>query len=179
MDDVRCAAGEPNCVEEGGDEGGRGAVFEGKDKDGFREAVHDSQSFGLASDGLTLALEVHGVARAGSVDGVAGKTTMSKTALTFLVFAFSAIREPATDVGAHRGPEIVPGERGMYFGVGEVVEVGVVLASEGFAESSGNDDARGEVRIAKDVKTITIGEGIRIDGGKAIGGGQLGRLPFQ
>ena len=62
VDDVRCASCEPNGVEEGGNEGGCGAVFEGKDKDGFREAVHDSQSFGLASDGLTLALEVHGVA---------------------------------------------------------------------------------------------------------------------
>ena len=55
----------------------------------------------------------------------------------------------------------------------------MVLASEGFAESSGDDDARGEVRVAEDVKTITVGEGIGVDGGKAVGGGQLGRLPFQ
>ncbi len=65
VDNVRCATGEPYCVEEGGNEGGRGVVLEGEDKYGFREAVHDSQSFGLASDGLTLALEVHGVAGAG------------------------------------------------------------------------------------------------------------------
>ena len=62
MDDIRCATGEPYCVEEGGNESGCGAVLEWEDKDGFRETVHDCQSFGLASDGLTLALEVHGVA---------------------------------------------------------------------------------------------------------------------
>jgi hypothetical protein len=48
VDSVRCATGKPYCVEEGGNEGGRGAVLEGEDKNGFREAVHDSQSFGLA-----------------------------------------------------------------------------------------------------------------------------------
>ena len=179
MDDFRCASGKPDGVEEGGNEGGRGAVLEGKDENSFGETVHDCQSFGLASDGLTLALEVHGVAGARFGGGVSCEESVCETAFTLFVFAFSAIREPATNVGAHSGPKIVPGERGMYFGVGEMVEVGVVLASEGFAERSGNDDARGEVRIAKDVKTVTVGEGIRIDGGEAVGGGQLGRLPFQ
>ncbi len=179
VEDFRCASGKPDGIEEGGNEGGRGAVLEGKDENSFGETVHDSQSFGLASDGLTLALEVHGVAGARFGGSVACEESVRETAFTLLILAFSAIREPATNVGAHGWPEIVPGERGMYFGVGEVVEVGVVLASEWFAESGENDDARGEVRIAKDVKAITIGEGIRIDGGKAIGGGQLGRLPFQ
>ena len=142
-------------------------------------SIYDSQSFGLASDGLTLALEVHGVAGARFGGSVAGEESVRETTFTLFIFAFSAIRKPATNVGAHRWPEIVPGERGMYFGVGEAVEVGVVLASEGFAESSGNDDARGEVRVAKDVKAITVGEGIRVDGVKAVRGGQLGRLPFQ
>ena len=179
MDDFRCASGKPDGVEEGGNEGGRGAVLEGKDENSFGETVHDCQSFGLASDGLTLALEVHGVAGARFGGGVSCEESVCETAFTLFVFAFSAIREPATNVGAHSGPKIVPGERGMYFGVGEMVEVGVVLASEGFAESSGDDDARGEVRVAEDVKTITVGEGIGVDGGKAVGGGQLGRLPVQ
>ena len=121
VDNIRCATGEPYCVEEGGNKGGRGAVREGEDKNGFREAVHDSQSFGLAGDGLTLALEVHGVAGAGFVGGVAGEESVGETSLTFLVFAFSAIREPATNVGAHGRPKVVPGERGMHLGVGEVV----------------------------------------------------------
>ncbi len=113
MDDIRCATGEPYCVEEGGIESGRGAVLEGEDKDGFRETVHDSQSFGLASDGLTLALEVHGVAGAGFVGGLAGEESVSETSLTIFVFAFSAVLEPATNVGAHGWPEVVPGEGGI------------------------------------------------------------------
>ncbi len=37
VDRVRCAAGEPYCVEEGGNESGCGAVFEWEDENGFRE----------------------------------------------------------------------------------------------------------------------------------------------
>jgi hypothetical protein len=108
---------------------------------------------------------------------VAGEESVSETSFTLLIFAFSTICEPATNVGAHRGPEIVPGKRGMHLGVGEVVEVGVVLASERFAEGGGNHDARGEVWIAEDVKTITRGEGIRVDGRKAVGVSLLSGLP--
>jgi hypothetical protein len=178
VNDIRCATGKPYGIEEGGNEGGRGAVLEGKDKDGFREAVHDSQSFGLASDGLTLALEVHGVAGAGFVGGVAGEESVGETSLTLFVFAFSAVLEPATNVGAHGWPKVVPGERGMHLGVGEVVKVGVVLASERFAEGERNHDARGEVGIAEDVETVTGGEGIGVDGGKAVGVGELGGFPI-
>jgi hypothetical protein len=101
-----------------------------------------------------LALEVHGVAGAGFVGGVAGEESVGETSLTLFVFAFSAVLEPATNVGAHGWPKVVPGERGMHLGVGEVVKVGVVLASERFAEGERNHDARGEVGIAEDVKTL-------------------------
>ena len=121
MDDVRCASGKPDGVEEGGNEGGRGAVLEGNDENSFGETVHDCQSFGLASDGLTLALEVHGVAGARFGGSVACEEAVRETAFTLLILAFSAIREPATNVGAHGRPKVVPGERGMHFGVGEVV----------------------------------------------------------
>jgi hypothetical protein len=47
----------------------------------------------------------------------------------------------------------------------------VVLASERFAEGGGNHDARGEVGIAEDVETVARGEGIGVDGGKAVGVG--------
>ncbi len=118
---IRCATAEPDCVEEGGNKGGRCAVLEGEDKDGFGETVHDSQSFGLASNGLALALEVHGVAGAGFVGSVAGEESVGETSFTLFVLTFSAIREPATNIGAHRRPKVVPGERGMHLGVGEVV----------------------------------------------------------
>ena len=121
MDDVRCASGKPDGVEEGGNEGGCGAVLEGKDENSFGETVYDCQSFGLASDGLTLALEVHGVAGARFGGSVAGEESVGKTTLTLLVFTFSAIREPTTNVGAHGWPEVVSGKRGMHLGVGEVV----------------------------------------------------------
>jgi hypothetical protein len=101
-----------------------------------------------------LALEVHGVARAGFVGGVAGEESVGETSLTFLVFAFSAIREPATNAGAHGRPKVVPGERGMHLGVGEVVKVGVVLVSKRFVEGGGNHDARGEVGISEDMETV-------------------------
>jgi hypothetical protein len=52
----------------------------------------------------------------------------------------------------------------MYFRVGNVVKVGVVLASEGFAESGWNQDARGEVGIAIDMKAVARGEGVGVDG---------------
>ena len=107
MDDVRCAAGEPNCVEEGGDEGGRGAVFEWEDKDGLGEAVHDSQGFGLACYGLTLALEVHGISGARFGGGVAGEEAVGEASFTFLVLTLRAVREPATNVGFHGRPEVV------------------------------------------------------------------------
>ncbi len=42
----------------------------------------------------------------------------------------------------------------MNFGVGKVVEVGVVLAGKGFTESGGNDDTTGEVGITVDVETV-------------------------
>jgi hypothetical protein len=47
---------------------------------------------------------------------------------------------------------------GMDFSVGEVVEIGVMLAGEGFAEGTWNQDARGEIRIPVDVKTVARGE---------------------
>jgi hypothetical protein len=52
---------------------------------------------------------------------VAGEESVGETSLTLLVLTLSAIREPATNVGAHGGPEVVSGERGMHLGVGEVV----------------------------------------------------------
>ena len=52
---------------------------------------------------------------------MAGEESVGKASLTLLILAFSAIREPATNVGAHGWPEIVAGKRGMHLGVGEVV----------------------------------------------------------
>jgi hypothetical protein len=51
----------------------------------------------------------------------------------------------------------------MDFSVGEVVEIGVVLASEGFAEGGWNQDARGEIRIAIDLETVAGGIRIGVD----------------
>ena len=107
MDDFRCASGKPDGVEEGGNEGGRGAVLEGEDENSFGETVHDCQSFGLASDGLTLALEVHGVAGAGFRGGVAGEESVGEAAFTLFIFAICAVFDPSTNVRPHRGPVIM------------------------------------------------------------------------
>ncbi len=121
------------------------AVGKGKDEDGFGEAVHESQSLGFASDGETLALKIHGVTGARFDGGVASEKSVGEAALTFLIFTLSAVHEPTTNVRLHGWPVIVAGERGMDFSVEDVVEIGGVLASEGFAEGGRNQDARGEV----------------------------------
>ncbi len=66
----------------------------------------------------------------------------------------------------------------MGLGAGDVVEVGVVLASERFAKIVGNDDAGGKIGVAVDVKAIARGDRVRIERGEAIGVGELGGLPF-
>ena len=95
--------------------------MEWEDENGLSETVHDSQGFGLASNGLALALKVHGIAGAGFGGSVASKKSVGEASFTLLVLAVGAVVEPATDVSAHGGPKVVPGQRGMYFGVGEVV----------------------------------------------------------
>ncbi len=69
------------------------------------------------------------------------------------------------------------GERGMDFSVGDVVEIGVVLASEGFAEGGRDQDARGEVGIVINVEAVAGGEGVGVDRGQADGVGELGVFP--
>ena len=109
---------------------------------------------------------------------MAGEESVGEASFTPLVFAHSAIFEPATNVGAHGWPEVVAGERGMNLGVGDVVEVGVVLASEGFAEIVGNDYAGGKIGVAVDVKAIARGDRSGIKRCDAIEVGELGGLPF-
>jgi hypothetical protein len=89
---------------------------------------------------------------------------MGEAAFTLFVFTRSAVFKPATDVRLHGGPVVMASQGGMYFRVGNVVKVGVVLASEGFAESGWNQDARGEVGIAIDMKAVARGEGVGVDG---------------
>ncbi len=135
------------------------AVKKGKDEHGFGEAIHDGQSLGFACDGETLALKVHGVTGARLGGGVASEKAVGEAALTFLIFTCSAVREPPTNVILHGGPVVVVGERGMDFSVGDVVEIGVMLASEGFAEGG------------------IGGEGVGVDRGQAGGVGELGVFP--
>jgi hypothetical protein len=122
-----------------------------KDENGFGEAVHDNQSFGLASDGEALALEVHGVAGAGFVGGVSGEESV----FTFLVLAICAVVQPATNVSLYGGPIVMASQAGMYFRVGEV---GVMLACEGFAEGARDENARKEIGVVEDVETVAGGE---------------------
>jgi hypothetical protein len=123
-------------------------------------------------------LEVHGVAGAGFRGDVAGEESVSEAAFTLFIFTLSAVFKPATDVRLHGGPVVMARQEGMYFRVGNVVKVGVVLASEGFAEGRWNQDARGEVGIAIDVKAVAGGEGVGVDGVQASGVGELGGLPI-
>ena len=43
--------------------------------------------------------------------------------------------------------------------VGEVEEVGVMLADQGFAEIGGDDDERGEVGVGVGVEAVGVGDG--------------------
>jgi hypothetical protein len=68
----------------------------------------------------------------------------------------------------------VPGQRGMNFGVGYAVKVGVVLASMGFAKIVGNDDSGRKIGVAVNLKAVARGDRVRIERGEAIGVGELG-----
>jgi hypothetical protein len=93
-----------------------------EDKNRFRETVHDCQSFGFASDGETLALEVHRVSGAGFIGGVASEeSSVSEASLTLFILAVGTVLQPTTNVRMHGWPEVVPGEGGTYLGVGKVV----------------------------------------------------------
>ncbi len=107
---------------------------------------------------------------------MASEKSVGEASLTFLIFALSAVREPTTNVRWHGRPVIVACERGMDFSVRDVVEIGVVLASEGFAEGGWNQDARGEFRIAIDLEAVAGSEGVGVDRVHASGVGELGGL---
>ncbi len=66
-----------------------------------------------------------------------------------------AVVDETPDVGLHGRPKVVACEGGEHFGVGDVLEVGVVLASEGFAEGGRNDDSRWEIEILVERESIT------------------------
>jgi hypothetical protein len=66
----------------------------------------------------------------------------------------------------------------MDFRVGNVMKIGVVLTGEGFEEGGRDQDARGEVGITVDLKTVAGGEGIGVDGVQARGVGELGGFPL-
>ncbi len=69
------------------------------------------------------------------------------------------------------------GERGMDFCMGNVMEVGVVLAGKGFAESGRNQNARWEVWVPVDVETVARGERVGVYRVQAGGVGELGGFP--
>jgi hypothetical protein len=109
---------------------------------------------------------------------VAGEQAVGEASFTFFIFTFCTVREPTTNVRLHGWPVIVARKRGMDFRVGEVVEIGVMLAGKGFAEGRRDQDARGEVGIPVDVKAVARGERIGVDGIQAGGVGELGIFPF-
>ena len=67
---------------------------------------------------------------------------------------FAILKETAY-VGFHGRPVVVPGQRGKNFRVGDVLEVGVVLADEGFTERRGYQNERREVVIFVEREAIT------------------------
>jgi hypothetical protein len=113
-------------------------------------------------------LEVHGVAGAGFIGGVGSEESVGEASLTLFIFTIRTIFQPSTNVGFHGRPKVMACQGGMDFSVGEVVEIGVMLAGEGFAEGKWNQDARGEIRIPVDVETVARGERVGVDRSKAI-----------
>ncbi len=51
----------------------------------------------------------------------------------------------------------------MDLGVGKVMEIGMVLAGKGFAESRRDQNARGEVRVPVDVETVARGKRVWVE----------------
>ena len=62
------------------------------------------------SDGLTLALEIHGVARAGFRGVMAGEHAVGQSSFGALVFTNFAILQETAHVSFHGGPMVVASE---------------------------------------------------------------------
>ncbi len=63
--------------------------------------------------------------------------------------------DETTDVVAHGGPEVMACQRGKDFGIREVLEIGVVLADEGFAEIRGHQDTGWKIIVFVAGQTVT------------------------
>ncbi len=71
MEDVGATAAKMEFVHQARYEGGSLTVGQGNKQDSFSETIDQSQGFGLASRGKALALEIHSIAGAGFVGGIA------------------------------------------------------------------------------------------------------------
>ncbi len=70
----------------------------------------------------------------------------------------------APDVSLHGGPVVVASKKDEDFGVGDVLEVGVILANEVGLKRSGYHNARREISILVDGETVTERERGRVQG---------------
>jgi hypothetical protein len=58
-----------------------------------------------------------------------------------------AVVDDAANVRFHGGPEVIAGQRGEHFGVGDVLEVDVVLSDERLTERGWDENARRKVGV--------------------------------
>ena len=103
---------------------------------------------------------------------------MGQSTLTLFVFAQFAVRTNTADIGLHRGPEVVAGQRGKNFGVRDVLEVVVVLANESVAKGWWDEDTGREIGVLVDGKAVAGSKGGGVQGGEKRVVGVLGVFPF-
>jgi hypothetical protein len=88
---------------------------------------------------------------------------VGESALGLLVLAALAVVQPSANVGRHRLPKVVATEGREDLRVGEVEEVGVALADQGFVELGGDGDYRGKVGIGTGGEAVGVGDGALVD----------------
>ncbi len=76
------------------------------------------------------------------------------------------------------GPVVMACQRGKDFGMREVLEIGMVLANESFAESRGHQYAGWEIVVFVEGKTVTNEERVGGERGEKIRVVELGLFPF-
>jgi hypothetical protein len=111
---------EDNLVQELRDEGFNLSVGESYNRYETGGGIDDGQSFGFASQGLSLALKVHGKTSSGRVVRTSAKEAMGLVLTSFFVFAFGAVGESASGVSPQSGPKVTLRKSFRHFSLSQV-----------------------------------------------------------
>ncbi len=96
---------------------------------------------------------------------------MGQIPFSLFVFADFAIFDDAPNIRLHGRPVKMTRQRGKNFGVGDVLQVVVVLRDENVAERGRDENARREVGGFEHSETIAVSDRVRVEGVQEVEGG--------